>query len=110
MSETSSVEAALKNLTALEASLDELRKKVEARKAELIRLAQESGEAAYNATVREADQERTDLVESVRSSAEDEAAGVVKQGHDEVDTFDSKAEANKDAVKSLILQILMGEA
>jgi len=110
LSETSSVEAALKNLTTLEASLDELRKKVEARKLELLRLAQEGGEAAYNATLKEAEGERTDLVEAIRKSAEKEAGEIVAHGHAEMAAFNAKAKDIREAVKALVVQILLSEA
>ncbi len=110
MSETSPVEAALKNLTTLEASLDELRKKVEARKLELLRLAQESGEAAYNSTLREAEGEKADLVEAVKKSAEKEAAEIVEHGHADMAAFNAKAKNIRDAVKVLVVQVLLSEA
>jgi vacuolar-type H+-ATPase subunit H len=110
LSETSPVEAALKNLTTLEASLDELRNKVEARKLELLRLAQESGEAAYNATLREAEGEKTDLVDAIRKSAEKEAGEIVEHGHAEMEAFNAKAKGTRDAVKALVVQILLSEA
>lgn len=110
MSETSPVETALKNLTSLEASLDELKKKVEARKVELLRLAQEKGEAAYGAAVKEVEGERSSLIEAVRKSAESEASQIVAQGRREMGEFEAKAKGSKDAVRAFILQILMGEA
>lgn len=110
MSETSPVEAALKNLTTLEASLDELRKNVETRKLELLRLAQESGEAAYNATMREAEGEKADLVEAIRKSAEKEAGEIVEHGNAEMAAFNAKAKGIRDPVKALIVQILLSEA
>ena len=110
MSESSPVEAAMKNLTALEASLDELKKKVEARKLELMRLAQESGDAAYNSTVKEAEGERTDLIEAVKKSAEREASEIVAHGHAEMAAFNSKAKGSREAVRALVMQILMSEA
>jgi vacuolar-type H+-ATPase subunit H len=110
LSETSPVEAALKNLTSLEASLDELRKRVEARKTELLRLAQERGEEAYGATIKEVEGERTSLIEAVRKSAESEASQIVAQGRREMDEFEAKARGSKDAVRAFIVQILMSEA
>jgi vacuolar-type H+-ATPase subunit H len=110
LSETSPVEAALKNITSLEASLDELRKKVEAWKVELLRLAQESGEAAYTATVSEAEEEKNGLVEAVRKSAEKEGAEIVGHGREETAAFSAKAKRNRDAVKAFVMQVLMSEA
>ena len=110
MSETSPVETALKNLTSLEASLDELKKKVEARKLELLRLAQESGQAAYDATMKEAEEEKMELVEAVRKSAEREAAEIVEHGHMEMSSFNSKAKGSRDVVRDFVVQILMSEA
>ncbi len=110
MSETSPVESALKNLTALEASLDELKKKVEARKVELMRLAQESGETAYGATIREAEAEKADLVEAVRKSAEKGASEIIAHGQSEMNAFNARAKGSRDAVKALVTQILLGEA
>jgi vacuolar-type H+-ATPase subunit H len=110
LSETSPVEAALKNITSLEASLDELRKKVEAWKVELLRLAQESGEAAYAATVSEAEGERNDLVEAIRKSAEKEAAEIVAHGQSEMAAFNARAKGSRDAVRALVMQILLNEA
>jgi vacuolar-type H+-ATPase subunit H len=106
----SPVEAALKNLTTLEASLDELKKKVEARKLELLRLAQESGEAAFSATLKEAEGEKADLVEAIKRSSEKEAAEIVAHGHAEMATFNSKAKDIRETVKALVVQILLSEA
>ena len=110
MSEASPVEAALKNLTSLEASLDDLKKKVEARKLELMRLAQESGEAAYNSTLREVEEEKSDLIETTKKSAEKEAAEIVRHGKAEKAAFEAKANESRAAVRTLVLQILMSEA
>jgi vacuolar-type H+-ATPase subunit H len=110
LSETSPVEAALMNLTSLEASLDDLKKKVEAKKVELLRLAEESGEAAYNSTMREAEQERAELLAAVKKSAEREAAEIIAHGHAEMEAFNAKAKGSREAVRELVMQILMSEA
>ena len=110
MSETSPVETALRNITSLETSLDELRKKVEARKVELLRLAQEAGESAYASTVKEAEDEKAELVTAVQKSSGAEAAAIVAHGQGEMASFNARAQKSREPIKDLIMQILLSEA
>lgn|GEM_PF-2566935 len=111
MSEKQSpVETALKVLYDLERSLDELKKRAEAYKVEIGRLAEEKGQEAYRAAVEEAEREKEELISAVRTTTQAEVEGIISQGRSKVDSFKARAEAQRQEVRELIVGVLLDEA